>query len=70
VFSNTTKVMIDTRSGNNLLYLPFDKLMQQAIAETNQQPRATVTPPAAAEPTTPAEARTRDAVRSRDRENR
>jgi membrane protease subunit HflK len=70
VFSNTTKVMIDTRSGNNLFYLPFDKLMQQAIAETNQQPRATVTPPAAAEPTTPAEARTRDAVRSRDRENR
>jgi membrane protease subunit HflK len=70
VFSNTTKVMIDARSGNNLLYLPFDKLMQQAIAETNQQPaRATVTPPPA-EPTTPAESRTRDATRSRDRENR
>ncbi len=71
VFSNTTKVMIDSRSGNNLLYLPFDKLMQQAIAETNQQqqPRATVTPPPA-EPTTPADARTRDATRSRDRENR
>jgi membrane protease subunit HflK len=70
VFANTTKVMIDSRSGNNLLYLPFDKLMQQAIAETNQAPRATVTPPATTEPATPAEARTRDAVRSRDRENR
>ena len=30
VFSNVSKVMIDSRSGSNLLYLPLDKLMQQA----------------------------------------
>ena len=30
VFSNVSKVMVDSRSGSNLLYLPLDKLMQQA----------------------------------------
>ena len=30
VYSNVTKVMIDSRSNSNLLYLPLDKLMQQA----------------------------------------
>lgn len=30
IFANTTKVMVDAKSGNNLLYLPLDKLIQQA----------------------------------------
>lgn len=30
VMSNSTKVMIDVEGGNNLLYLPLDKLMQQS----------------------------------------
>ena len=29
VFSNVSKVMIETKSGSNLLYLPLDKLIQQ-----------------------------------------
>ena len=29
VYGNTTKVLIDTQSGNNLIYLPLDKIMQQ-----------------------------------------
>jgi membrane protease subunit HflK len=32
VMSNTSKVMVDSRSNNNLLYLPLDKLMQAAGA--------------------------------------
>jgi membrane protease subunit HflK len=32
IFTNTTKVMIDSRAGNNMLYLPLDKLMQQVQA--------------------------------------
>src|SRR5690606_16121990 len=28
VYSNTTKVLIDSKSGSNLLYLPLDKIMQ------------------------------------------
>src|SRR5262249_61209995 len=35
VFASTTKVLVDTKTNNNVLFLPFDKLMQQAIAETN-----------------------------------
>jgi len=30
VMSNTTKVLVDQKGGNNLLYLPLDKLMQQS----------------------------------------
>lgn len=29
VLQSTTKVYVDTKDGNNLLYLPFDKLMEQ-----------------------------------------
>ena len=32
IFANTTKVMIDAKSGNNLLYLPLDKLIAQSAA--------------------------------------
>lgn len=32
IFSNTTKVMVDTKNGNNLLYLPLDKLIAQSTA--------------------------------------
>ncbi|MDO8275115.1 MAG: protease modulator HflK, partial [Serpentinimonas sp.] len=30
VFSNVTKVLIDSRNNNNLLHLPLDRLIQQA----------------------------------------
>jgi membrane protease subunit HflK len=33
IFSNATTVMIDVRSSSPLLYLPFDKLMQQSAGE-------------------------------------
>ncbi|HMV53824.1 MAG TPA: FtsH protease activity modulator HflK [Rhodocyclaceae bacterium] len=36
VMSNTSKIMIDSRSNSNLLYLPLDKLMQTAGAVTAQ----------------------------------
>ena len=32
VFSNTSKVMVDSRSNSNLLYLPLDKLIQATAA--------------------------------------
>jgi membrane protease subunit HflK len=35
IFSNTTKVMVDSRSANNLLYLPLDKLISQAAGEAS-----------------------------------
>ncbi|MBU6438580.1 MAG: FtsH protease activity modulator HflK, partial [Betaproteobacteria bacterium] len=42
VYSNVTKVMVDTRQGSNLLYLPLDKLLQQSATE----PVAKATTPA------------------------
>jgi membrane protease subunit HflK len=66
VMSNTTKLLIDQKNGNSLMYLPLDKLMQMAgpsAAETVKQPEAV---PAAPDST----ARSREAFRSRDREVR
>lgn len=34
IFSNTTKLMVDVKSGNSLLYLPLDKLISQTNAGT------------------------------------
>ena len=39
VYSNVTKVMVDSRSNSNLLYLPLDKLMQQAGGTAAPRPR-------------------------------
>ena len=32
IFSSTTKVMVDAKNGNNLIYLPLDKLISQSAA--------------------------------------
>ncbi len=71
IFTNSTKVMVDARGGNNVLFLPFDKLMQQAIAEAGQGARVIPAPPTpmAPEPA-PGDARVRDGARSRERETR
>lgn len=67
VYSNVSKVMVETRSGSNLLYLPLDKLMQAAGA-----PLAAPAAAAGTEPVAPpaGDARSRDNQRSRDRETR
>jgi modulator of FtsH protease HflK len=72
VYSNVSKVMIDSRAGSNLLYLPLDRLLQQAGAAPAGAPLAlvpaptdTATPPAAA-----GDIRSRDGTRTRDREGR
>ncbi|MFX8024267.1 hypothetical protein ABTK62_20695, partial [Acinetobacter baumannii] len=53
IYSNVSKVMVDSRSGSNLLYLPLDKLLQQGSSGTVSvsPPQATsVAPDAAAVP--------------------
>ena len=74
VYSNVSKVMVDSRNGSNLLYLPLDKLIQQSGAGASAAATATVTPSPAAATTEslPAsgDARNRDNARSRDREGR
>lgn len=74
VYSNVSKVMVDSRNGSNLLYLPLDRLLQQAGAAPAAGPAAmTNTPTPATEPPVPAAAgdvRSRDGTRTRDREGR
>ena len=78
VYSNVTKVMVDSRQGSSLLYLPLDKLIQQSNA--TGLPAAALAPaPSSSQPAEPAaplasgnaaDARSRDGLRSRDRDAR
>ena len=36
--SNSTKVMIDVEGGNNILYLPLDKIVRQSDESVSVQP--------------------------------
>jgi membrane protease subunit HflK len=72
VYGNVSKVLVDSRNGSNLLYLPLDKLMQQAGAAV-ATPAAT-TPASVPTPestgTVGADPRSRDGARTRDRDGR
>ncbi len=72
IYSNVTKVLVDSKQGSNLLYLPLDKVMQLAgqdgSSAVTAPPAAPTTPPATGIPST--DSRNRDAARNRDRESR
>ena len=72
VYSNVSKVMVESKSGSNLLYLPLDKLIAQSGASAQGSVTSTtpvpVVDPAAAVPA--ADVRTRDGARTRDRDGR
>ncbi len=75
VYANTSKVMIDVRSGNPLLYLPLDKLVQQGGGPGSLQVEPSGTgaaraPTVETAPVLNPEVRSRDAQRNRDREVR
>lgn len=74
IFSSTTKVMIDTKSSNSMIYLPLDKLIAQTAAESAAGVRAPTAPTgetaAPAEGARLPEPRARDSRSSRDREGR
>mgnify|MGYP003594316221 CR=1 FL=1 len=71
IFGNVTKVLVESRQGSNLLYLPLDKIMQQVASQPAEGSTATVVPaPATPAPTPATDARSRDTARSRDRESR
>jgi membrane protease subunit HflK len=67
VYSNVSKVMVDSRTGSNMLYLPLDKLLQQGSSGTVtvSQPQPTTLPEPQAVPSA-ADLRSRDNQRSRD----
>ena len=67
VFSNVTKVLIDSRNNNNLLHLPLDRLIQQAAVAAPLAGAAAALPAAPTPaPAAPApDPRARDAQRAR-----
>ncbi|MEJ6001827.1 FtsH protease activity modulator HflK [Paucibacter soli] len=70
VYSNVSKVMVDSRSGSNLLYLPLDKLIQQSGGTvTSSSPLPTPNTDGSA-PAQTSDVRSRDGLRSRDRDGR
>ncbi|MGE4330458.1 FtsH protease activity modulator HflK [Diaphorobacter sp.] len=77
IYGNVTKVLVESRQGSNLLYLPLDKIMQ-SVAQTPSAGAAQDAPPIsgtsglppAASTQLPGEPRARDVNRSRERESR
>ena len=73
ILSSVSKVLLDQKAGNNMLYLPLDKLIgatgntaaQQSQSVQSLNPQTAVVP----EPSASTD-RTREAFRSRDRESR
>jgi membrane protease subunit HflK len=79
IFASTSKVMVDSKTGSNLLYLPLDKLIAQAAASDAAAKAAATPPPPTAvllpsetqppiEISRPRDSRSRES--SRDRESR
>ena len=73
ILSSVSKVLVDQKAGNNMLYLPLDKIINANGGATPQQSQSlqSLNPQAAVAPekVAPTE-RSRDAFRSRDRESR
>ena len=74
VYSNVTKVMVDTHGGTNLIQLPLDRLQGAAAAaapaaatDSGAAAAVTVTP---ADPAANGDPRSRDNARGRDRDSR
>jgi len=81
VLSNTTKIVVDSKSGGNMLFLPLEKIMQMSgAAAAGAVEQGAARAPAAAEPVPQApaaaaaapesQARSREAFRTREREGR
>lgn len=68
VLSNTSKVLVDQKGGNSLLYLPLDKIMSMTSSSTTSTvTKPEVQPEATVDTSTN---RSRDAFRTRDRSER
>lgn len=69
VYTNVTKVLVDSKSGNNLLYLPLDKIMQMTGQTGTPAPSSSL-PQNPAPASTPASRSLDNAARSRERDVR
>ena len=74
IYSNVTKILVESRQGSNLHYLPLDKIMQQVAQGAPAVPAApadtsSASLPPAASAGVPSSDRSRDS-RTRERESR
>jgi len=77
VYTNVTKVLVESKQGSNLLYLPLDKIMQQsaqsgpaASSDATTLPGVASVPLNSGVPASTVDSRVRDAARTRDRDTR
>ena len=73
IYSNVTKVLVESRQGSNMLYLPLDKIMQMSSGSVDAGVAAVPVPapaPATQGANPPADSRARDSSRSRERDIR
>ena len=70
VMNNTSKIVVDQKGGNSLLYLPLDKLQQIVAQPYTGAPEVLAPSTTPANPPAMTDSRMRDALRSRDREDR
>lgn len=72
ILASTSKILIDAKAGSNLLYLPLDKIMQMSAAGALPEGQAPMPSTRATEPPPPPDtgARSRDALRGRERGER
>ncbi len=77
IYGNVTKVLVDSRQGSNLLYLPLDKIMQMSgqqattgAADSQAGSTSSTTTLPSLPPALSNDARTRDNSRSRERDVR
>jgi membrane protease subunit HflK len=69
IMTSTSKVMIDAKSGGNILFLPLDKILQLSAAGVADA-KAAAKPSPSDVPAPEASGRSRESLRARDRESR
>jgi modulator of FtsH protease HflK len=78
IYGSVTKVLVESRQGSSLLYLPLEKLLQMgnsgaALGEasgTAPTPTGVLPGPTPSNLSTSGDARSRDAARTRERDSR
>lgn len=74
IYSNVTKVLVESRQGGNMLFMPLDRILQQVAqggaAAAPEAPAASVPAPAASPSAAQNDARARENARGRERETR
>jgi len=75
IFGNVTKVLVESKQGSSMLYLPLEKILQMgatsgAVTEVAPAAPGGAALPPASNSVNPADARSRDAARTRERDSR